>query len=96
MEVKFPAPVQSCPGVRPTFYKIGSWLFPGSKEAGSDVNHPHHLAPRSNKENSDTSTTPLDPRGLFYGELYPFTFTEGKPVHLHTIKAYNKSNNNNY
>jgi hypothetical protein len=46
----------------------------GVKRPGRGVDHPPHLAPRSNKEWSYTSTPPVGLRGLFYGELYPYLY----------------------
>jgi len=71
-----------------------TWLFSGVKWLEVALTTHLHLAPRIKKENSYTSTTPLDLHGLFFGKIYIFTFTEGKPVHVHAIKAHN--NNNNY
>ena len=49
-------------------------VIPEGKAAGSGGNNPPHLAPRLKKEYSYTSTPPLGLLGLFYGEIYLFTF----------------------
>jgi hypothetical protein len=61
------APVQTCSGVHPTSC-TGS--FPGVKWPRRDVGHQPHLVPRLKKEQSYSSTPPLELRGLLQGKLY--------------------------
>jgi hypothetical protein len=61
----FSTPVQTDYEARPAPYTMGIGSFPGVKRSRRDVDHPHHLAPRLNKEYSYTSTPPLGLRGLF-------------------------------
>jgi len=44
---------------------MGTGSFPGVKRPGRGVDHPPHLAPRSKKEYSYTSTPSLGFRDLF-------------------------------
>ena len=53
---RFSAPVQTGPEAHPTSCTMGSGSFPGVQRPGRDVDHPPHLAPRSKKEQSYTST----------------------------------------
>ena len=54
---------------------MGTGFFPGVKRPGRDFDHP----PTSSAEVKETVElyiySLLDLRGLFYGELYTFTFT---------------------
>ena len=47
---RFSSPVQSRPGVHPTFYTLGTGSFPGVMRPGCGVDHPPHLVPRLKKE----------------------------------------------
>jgi hypothetical protein len=61
---RFSAPVQTGPGVHPASYTMDTGSFLGVKRPGRCVDHPPHLAPRSRKEYSYTSTPNLGLRGL--------------------------------
>jgi hypothetical protein len=61
---KFSEPVQTVLKAHPASYTMGTLSFPGVKRLGRGVDHPPPLAPRLNKEQSYTSTPPLDRRGL--------------------------------
>ena len=66
-------PVQTGPLAHPASCTMGTGSFPGVKQTGRGVDHPPHLATRLKKEQSYTSTPPLDLRGLFWGET-SFTY----------------------
>jgi hypothetical protein len=62
---RFSALVQTGSGVNPAFHTVGTSSFPGVKQTGHGIDHPRHLALRLKKEQSYTSTPPLDLCGLF-------------------------------
>ena len=49
-EAKFSAPVQTCPGVHPTSYAMGTGFSPRVKRPVRGVDQPPYLAPRTTKE----------------------------------------------
>ena len=69
------APVQTCPGAYPASYAMGTGsLSRGQSGRGGTLTTHLHLAPRSKKEQSYTSTPPLGHHGLFQYELYLLRF----------------------
>ena len=56
-------------------YKMGTRCFAVLNRPGRGVDHPPHLAPRVKKEQSYTSTPPMELRDLSLGELYLYLLT---------------------
>ena len=61
---RFYSPVQTGSEAHPASYTMGTESFPGIKRPGRGLDHQPHLAPRLNKEQSYSSTSPLCLRGL--------------------------------
>ena len=76
-EARFSAPAQTCPGAHTISYTLGTGSLLEVKRPGRGVDHPHpHLAPKSKKEWSHTSTPPSGPAWACYWVTFTFTFTE--------------------
>jgi hypothetical protein len=90
---RFSAPVQTCPGAHPVFFKIGTGsLFPGDKADAAWRYLSTRNSPRLKKEYNYISTPPLGRNGLLYGEFHPlpschFTYSMLTYVVVHMFQA---------
>jgi hypothetical protein len=65
---------ETVPWAHPASCTMGNGSFPEVNRPGHGGYHPPNLAPRLKKEYRYTSTPPLGPLGLFFGDLYLYLY----------------------